>query len=165
MAATVQMKTAIIAAAATLSACATTPTTDPAATATAPATPQEDGYVLTRIAEPALPPGECGIVLWTLERDRPAAVFKYLVDGEGAIAINGAPLKLTLVDGGGAGAFGVLERQRYVDETGAFDVAVTVELGLEFNGGAYVERGLIAIEAADGWKTVTPVAGITGCRG
>ena len=121
--------------------------------------------MLTRIGEPALPQGDCGMVLWTLESNKPAAVFKYIVDGDGAIAVNGAPVALQRVAANGAGAFGVLERQSFVDKAGAFVVGVSVELGLEFNGGAYVERGLISVETDDGWRSVTPVAGIAGCRG
>jgi hypothetical protein len=39
-----------------------------------------------------------------------------------------------------------------------------VRFSLGFDGGVYLERGLIVVEALDGWRTVAPSAGLAGCR-
>lgn len=125
----------------------------------------DEGYVLTPIADSRLPEGKCGMILWTLEQDRPAAVFRYVSEGNASLAINGAPVILQRTNAEGSQAFGVAENQSFSDETGLFDIEITAQLGLGFDGGVYLERGLITIENKDGWRTVTPVAGIAGCRG
>lgn len=125
----------------------------------------EDGYVLTRVEEAALPKGKCGMVLWTLEESRPAAVFRYILDSGGSMSVNNAPVKLSRVATNGAEAFGITETQRFLSDSKSFDVTITTRFGLEFDSGVYLERGLITVESQDGWRTVTPVAGIAGCRG
>ena len=124
-----------------------------------------DGFVLTRIGDPTLPKGRCGMVLWTLEETRPTAVLRYVVEEGGNIAVNSGAVDLTRVGASGAEAFGVTETQRFSDASGIFSVTVSTRFGLEFSSGVYLERGLVTVESADGWRSVTPVAGIAGCRG
>ena len=121
-------------------------------------------YVLTRIANSELPSGKCGMILWTLEADRPAPVFQYLSGEDARLALNGVPLNLSRTSAGGTTAFGVSETQIFADATGVYAVKVSVTMGLGFEGGTYLERGLISMEGPDGWRTVTPVAGVAGCR-
>ena len=142
-----------------------TKTTPVAESAGAVSSPDNgDNYVLTRITEPELPKGKCGMILWTLEEDRPAPVFQYLSGETGRLALSGAPVLLTRQGSTGASAFGVSETQNFTDAAGGFNVKVAVNFGLGFDGGTYLERGLITIESADAWRTVTPVAGVAGCR-
>jgi hypothetical protein len=44
------------------------------------------------------------------------------------------------------------------------EVSVDARFSVGFDGGVYLERGLITVEAADGWRTVIPSAGLAGCR-
>jgi len=138
----------------------------PAVAATTDAVSPENGgnYVLTRIPEPELPQGKCGMILWTLEQDQPAPVFQYLSGETGRMAFSGEPILLTRQASTGSTAFGVGETQTFTDASGDFKVKVAVNFGLGFDGGTYLERGLITIESADAWRTVTPVAGVAGCR-
>ncbi len=124
----------------------------------------KDGFVLTRISEPVLENGRCGMLLWTLENDRPAAVFKFTDKRGGFLSVNGREYPLARIDVAGEQAFGVAERQRFTDEAQFFDVTVAVQIGLGFDHGAYLERGLITLVTPEGWRSVTPVAGIAGCR-
>lgn len=123
----------------------------------------DTALLLTALPDSALPKGKCGMILWTLESDRPMAVLKYIVGEGGEIGLNGALAKIKLEDASGASAFGVSERQIFAGENG-FSASVSFQFGLGFNGGSYVERGLIAIEAANGWRLAAPTAGIVGCR-
>lgn len=121
-------------------------------------------YVLTRIANSELPKGKCGMILWTLEADKPAPVFQYLNGEAGRLSLNGVPVNLTRLSAEGTTAFGVSETQNFSDASAAYAVKVAVTMGLGFEGGTYLERGLITMEGPDGWRTVTPVAGVAGCR-
>ncbi len=155
--------------AALLSACASSggPNAAPAAPAdeaTSVGREESEGYVLTRISEPVLETGRCGMLLWTLENDRPSAVFKFTDNKGGVLSVNGEQYPLTRTDVAGEQAFGVAERQRFTDEARFFDVTVAVQIGLGFDHGAYLERGLITLVTPEGWRSVTPVAGIAGCR-
>jgi len=125
----------------------------------------DDGsFALTSLNEASLPAGKCGMILWTLDANAPTRILRY-VSGENAeIAINGAPVTLSLAETSGGSNFGVFERQVFVGGAG-YDASVDVNFGLGFDGGAYLERGLITVRSSTGWEIVAPAAGIAGCRG
>lgn len=147
-----------------LSGCALIKTDDghsPAA-ATKPA-PIENALILGAIAQSQIPKGECGMVLWTLDADRPVPVFRFIAGGSGDIVLNGAPYTLELVSASGEAGFGVSEKSSFTGD-GGLSVDVSVEFGSGFENGGYLQRGLIAVASANGWRSVTPAAGIAGCR-
>ncbi|MEO1014902.1 MAG: hypothetical protein AAFX08_06895 [Pseudomonadota bacterium] len=124
----------------------------------------EDALLFGAIKDPRLPSGACGMVLWTLDEQSPKPVFKY-VSGETAEAfVSGDLTKFTLVDASGGARFGVPARQSFVSADGK-RADVRVAFGLGFDGGVYVERAVITMEDSSGWRTVTPAAGLAGCRG
>ena len=148
------------AAMATLAACATAPGAKRPKSVVA----NDDGsFVLTRLPEAALPPGKCGMILWTLDANEPTPVMKYVAGETALVAVNGALVDLTLAETGGGGDFGVFERQVFVGGAG-YDAVVEVNFGLGFDGGTYLERGLVTVKSASGWEIVAPAAGIAGCR-
>ena len=147
--------------------CATTNTgtkDTPTAESGAPLTQTEEGVVLSRIVEPSIPKGKCGMVLWTAEGKRAMPVFRFIAEEKADISVNNQALKLNRVTFTGASGFGVFENQSFTNEEG-LTAKVDAFFGLGFDGGAYLERGLITIETPDGWRTVVPTAGIAGCRG
>jgi hypothetical protein len=111
----------------------------------------------------AIPKGECGMVLWTLESERPTAIFRYVAGETAELSVNGSRREFALQQREGASGFGVFERQDFVADKG-MKASVSVTFGLGFDGGAYLERGVISVTDANGWKLVTPAAGIAGCR-
>ncbi len=115
------------------------------------------------LPDAALPKGGCGMVLWTLDVERPIPVFRAVSEQGAEIVIEGVLRKLPLTSADGGAGFGVYEDQTFASEDG-LKVTVRVRFGLGFDGGAYLERGLVSIEKPDGWKTVIPAAGIAGCR-
>ena len=118
---------------------------------------------LQPVASAALPANECGMVLWTLEGNRPAAVFQFVAGKEAHINIAGQPVVLKRMDYDGAAGYGVFERQTFESPEG-ITVEVSARFGLEFNGCAYLEQGLIKVRDVSGWSMVSPTAGIAGCR-
>lgn len=125
--------------------------------------PGDDSFLLSGLSQPALPPGKCGMILWTLDEKAPTPIFSYVAGEPATIAVNGAPISLTLAETAGGGEYGVFERQQFVGGAG-YDALVTVNFGLGFDGGTYLERGLVSVNSRNGWSLVAPVAGIAGCR-
>ena len=125
--------------------------------------PVGDAAALSPLSDSAIPKGECGMVLWTLDGDRPAPIFRYVVGKDADLVIDGKPTRLVRSDFTGSGGFGVAERQTFANDAG-LSVTVEARFSLGFDGGNYLERGIISVETAGGWKTVVPAAGIAGCR-
>jgi hypothetical protein len=150
--------TALAIAGAAAASCASTPETAPAA----PRAAAGGDIAIGAIADAALPKGECGMILWTLEAERPAPVFRLIVGKGAEMSVNGESLRLPLAEADGASGFGVFERQRFAAD--GVVATATVRFGMGFDGGSYVERGLLTVESPDGWRTVVPAAGIAGCR-
>lgn len=123
----------------------------------------QEGLFLTGIDQSSLPAGNCGMVLWTVDEDRPKPIFRYISGDLAEAGINGRLVPLSLVRFDGASAFGVGERGFFESALG-LKLTVDADFGLGFEGGNYLEDGLITLEDASGWRTVAPVAGIAGCR-
>ena len=124
----------------------------------------ENGALLTRIAAPSIPKGRCGMVLWTAEGERPAPIFRFVSQEKATISVGGEEVVLERTQARGASGFGVSEEQIFVSEAEGLQVKVVAYFGLGFDGGSYLERGLITVETLDGWRSVTPAAGLAGCR-
>ncbi|GJL90728.1 hypothetical protein [Hyphococcus sp.] len=118
---------------------------------------------LRPLASAELPANECGMVLWTLEGNRPSAVFQFISGKEARVNIAGKPINLTRTDYDGASGYGIFERQVFESKEGV-SIEVSARFGLEFSGGAYLEHGLIKVRDAGGWSMVSPTAGVAGCR-
>lgn len=118
--------------------------------------------VIGALVDASLPKGECGMILWTLEENQPAPILR-VTSGKGAeMVVNGASVKFALTDTAGAAGFGVFEDQSFSAE--GLSASVKVRFGLGFDGGSYLERGLVTLESAAGWRAVVPAAGVAGCR-
>lgn len=145
-----------------LGACATTPN-GAKGTKSAAASPADGGLAFGAITDSALPKGECGMVLWTLDDERPTPILRYLAGKDGQMNVGGAQTSLTLVNASGDSAFGVSESQTFKTAAG-YEVTVNVRFGLGFDGGTYLEHGLVSLKSPDGWSNVAPAAGLAGCR-
>ena len=129
----------------------------------APATTVSTEQSLGELAEAQIPEKACGMILWTLDAQRPSPVFRYISGEEANIVIGQTPVKLFRTEFNGTSGFGVFESQSFVSEDGV-RVEVLSRFGVGFDGGSYLERGLIKVHAPDGWSIVAPAAGIAGCR-
>ena len=79
------------------------------------------------------------------------------------IAVDGAPVELILSSTRGGGDFGIFETQTFVSEA-EYGAVVDINFGPSFDGGSYLERGVISVKSPNGWEVVAPAAGIAGCR-
>lgn len=123
----------------------------------------ENRLFLGPLPEAAIPEKKCGMVLWTLEGTRPAAIFRFISDNVAEMNIAGERVTFTRVNFAGASDFGVFEQQAFRADNG-MEVEVNARFGLGFSGGAYLERGVIKLRDDDGWSMVAPAAGVAGCR-
>ena len=128
-----------------------------------PLTLANGDQTLGALQQANIPEKSCGMILWTLEAQRPSAIFRFVVGESGEVVIGGRLMSLARVDVSGASDFGVSENQIFTNEEGV-EVEITSRFGLGFDGGAYIERGLIKVRDASGWSIVAPAAGIAGCR-
>lgn len=127
------------------------------------AAPSGGGDVMIgALADASLSKGECGMILWTLEETQPAPILKLTSGKSAEMMVNGALVKFAITETSGAAGFGVFEDQTLAAE--GYAATVKVRFGLGFDGGSYLERGLVTIEAPSGWRTVVPAAGVAGCR-
>ena len=118
---------------------------------------------LGALQEASIPEKSCGMILWTLEAQRPSAIFRFVVGEGGEVVIGDRLVSLARMEFSGASDFGVAENQQFRNDEGV-EVEITSRFGLGFDGGAYIERGLIKVRDASGWSIVAPAAGIAGCR-
>lgn len=150
----------LVVAAAALCGCASV---SPAKKAKAAPQPADGAIVLGPLTASNVPAGQCGMILWSLDENRPTPVFRYISGKTAEVVIGGALVELTSAETDGASAFGVFEHQTFSSASG-LSVAVDVRFSLGFDGGVYLERGLIVVDSPDGWRTVAPSAGLAGCR-
>lgn len=131
------------------------------------AAPQQPAAVneqtLGELAEAQIPDQACGMILWTLDAQRPSPVFRYVSGEKANIVIGQTPVELIRTEFNGTSGFGVFETQTFMSEDG-MQVEVKSRFGVGFDGGSYLERGLIKVTGSDGWSIVAPAAGIAGCR-
>ncbi len=135
----------------------TTQSEDAAVTASA------DGQTLGALTDTQLPDRSCGMILWTLDANRPSPVFRFVSGKEAEIVINGETIAFTRTGGNGDSGFGIYQYQEFESQTG-LRLEVSSEFGAEFDGGSYLEQGLLKVHAPEGWSIVAPAAGIAGCR-
>jgi len=119
--------------------------------------------VLTGLTDSSLPRGKCGMVLWTLDENRPVPVLRYVAENNGEFRLNQIPYELIRVEVGGNSAYGVFPQQVFAAGSD-IRVSVNVRFGQGFEGGAYLDGGILKIEKPGQSTLVTPVAGIAGCR-
>ena len=128
---------------------------------------QTEAPDLSALSDNKLPYGKCGMLLWTLNANNPVLVFR-AVRGEGAeMVIDGEPARLVLVRQAGESRFGITSEQTYRSPEGletTVNATVNADFGLTFEGGVYVENGVITLRNEAGWERVLPVAGLAGCR-
>lgn len=118
---------------------------------------------ISPLAVSNLPAGKCGMLLWTLDAGKPVMIFRMVVREDAEMIINEVPTRLALASESGNQVFGVARELEYTGQAGMV-VRVSVNFGQNFDGGTYLEKGLISLTNSEGWERVNPVAGLAGCR-
>lgn len=137
--------------------------TSQAAPSAEPAPPADGGVVLGKLANPVLPAGSCGMLVWMLDGGAPIPVFRYVAGAGAQISVAGKNLELVRIESLGTVNFGISERQKFTSGAG-LTLEINAEFGSPFEGGVWLQNGVVAIESADGWRSVAPIAGVAGCR-
>jgi hypothetical protein len=147
------------------------PTPPPTASAPAPgiaalesAAPAQLALLLQPLASATLPTGACGMILWTVDDDKVRPIFRYVSGHAGQIVLDGKEVELALVETDGRAGFGVFENLTFTSGAG-LTVGVKAEFGATFEGGSWLQRGLVSLEDGSGWRSVAPAVGVAGCRG
>ena len=110
-----------------------------------------------------LPPGECGLFLWSKTDLSKFIFYSKALSGEATFAQNEDPIMLTQATAGGD-IFGQFNtRMSYVSADGR-TLSLTIEPGDLMDGGQRLESGLINLVDAEGWQTVLPVLGVRACQ-
>lgn len=115
----------------------------------------------------AMPRGRCGMILYTQAAGRTVPIFRSLDDATALMQIEGDMTALQLTGARGEVRVSQSEQQAYIArmaDGSKVEVEVEARWGLTFPGGSYVERALITLTGADGWRRVLPSAGIAGCK-
>jgi len=153
------------------SACASSPDRATQSAASVPAAAKyqvkDDAPKIAELKNKNLDPGQCGMLLWTLDKGEPVMVFRNVEGRRAEMIIDDAPARLELVEETGERRYGIAADQTYTLEAGTpgeTRVKVSASFGTPFEGGVYVEQGVITLRNFFGWERVTPVAGLAGCR-
>ncbi|NHK29082.1 hypothetical protein FF098_014255 [Parvularcula flava] len=128
---------------------------------------KNDAPRIAELRNKNLDPGQCGMLLWTLDKGEPVMVFRNVEGRQAEMIIDGSPARLELVEEQGERRYGASTEQSYTLEAGTpgeTRVKVSASFGTPFEGGVYVEQGVITLRNFFGWERVTPVAGLAGCR-
>jgi hypothetical protein len=157
-----------------LAGCASTPESGPARVGDARG---QGGPVRTEAPDPgvldqaAIPPGQCGMILWTRSGASAVPIFRSVDDGQASMVIEGEPVTLTLTGRGGENRLGIPAVQRFEGQVpagqpgeGPVQVTVRAVWGQPFPAGAYVRDAALTVQGADGWSRIVPTAGIAGCK-
>lgn len=108
-------------------------------------------------------PGECGLFLWTRSEDLKFIFFSKGGSDEALFWLDGESQALTRTGLGGE-IFG----QQLTEQTFRLPDGRIMELdmtpGEKLVGGQRVPMAKIRIIDADGWATMIPAAGVTGCQ-
>ncbi|MEL6359787.1 MAG: hypothetical protein AAFR21_01780 [Pseudomonadota bacterium] len=143
--------------------CTTAGSTSKSGAAPGAARSASEGIILSGIDQSALPKGKCGMILWTVDEARPKSIFRFISGDDAEVGLNGSLVQLPLIEASGANSYGVSEWQAFVSDRGV-RIDVKVKFGIGFEGGSYLQEGIISVEDPTGWRTVAPAAGIAGCR-
>ncbi|MGV6821022.1 MAG: hypothetical protein ACWA5T_11070 [Parvularcula sp.] len=131
-------------------------------------TARTEGPDLGGISQYGIPPGRCGMILYTRSGSRAVPIFRSTDDGAGLMDVDGELRGLELVGRAGETRMNIPSDQFFTanaDEPARnLTVAVRTHWGQGFPSGSYVKDGTLTIKAASGWSRVVPVAGIAGCK-
>jgi len=150
-----------------LAGCASAPpeeqTSKPSPTSPAAATKAAQMKMKKGLPAQELQPGECGLFLWT-RRESPEFVFFSKAGEETALFwMEGNALTLQRT-----GVAGTVFGQELTEQFFALPDGRTMELRMEpgdlLVSGQRVPEASIRVRDDNGWETLIPVAGVTGCQ-
>ena len=122
------------------------------------------GFILSALPPQKLEPGECGLFLFT-ERPTPRFVFfGQSAKQQGLVRHYGDELELVMVESSGEVFDQTFSEQSFEAPSKGIKIHVSLNEYVASDNGARVPSGSLRLTDAEGWVTVTPVAGATACN-
>lgn len=147
-----------------VAACSSVPVTAPEAPTSASALAQQ-GQTNSRKGLPpqTLAPGECGLFLWT-RREQPSFVFFSRTGTESAsVWLDGQEVDAQRTSFGGD-IFGQELTEQGFSLPDGKEVQLNLSPGELLVGGQRIPEATMTVIDLEGWKTMTPVAGVSVCQ-
>ncbi|MEQ9437351.1 hypothetical protein [Hyphomonas sp.] len=147
----------LVAALATLGACAGTPDSSSGMTSATEVISNSG-----ELPSQTLAPGACGLFLWTQSPPVRFAFFTEAGSDTAIMNVDGTetPLQLTSTGGSLFGQF--MTQMTYRSPTG--NVGVSYQPGERLDGGQRIRNGRLSLVGRDGWETMIPVLGLSACQ-
>lgn len=125
---------------------------------------QSRSLIFQELAPQRLEREQCGLFLWTVS-ERPELILVAFDNPTGAaIQVEGRERFLSRTQFGGERVSGVFERQTFEGAGLRVRVEVQFDPNRPVRDGAMVREGSITATDRDGWQTVIPVGGLSGCQ-
>ncbi len=129
-----------------------------------PAAGQSSDLVLEALQPQTLEQGQCGLFLWSLG-ERPQLVLVAYDRPSGAlIHSDGRERYLSRTGFGGEQTAGHFERQTYSSGGLTLHIELSWDLTRQVRDGAVVREAQITLTDRDGWETMIPAGGMSGCQ-
>jgi hypothetical protein len=136
-----------------------------AAPARAQAGGADSGDITLEAMEPQeLPPGRCGLFLWSRDAQPALVMVAYANPTEARVRTNGRNRYLRRTAFAKELVYGHFERQTFTDGRLTFDVELTFDTARELRSGAVVKSGVIRSRDGARWEAITPVGGLVACQ-
>lgn len=135
----------------------------PLAMAQQPA-PSSNDLVLEELESQDLPPGRCGMFLWSRTAQPVFVMVAYANPSEARVRTAGRNRYLRRTGFGKEQIYGHFERQTFTDGRLTFDVDVEFDTQRQVRSGAVVKQGVIRVRDEDKWESVHPVGGLVACK-
>lgn len=129
-----------------------------------PAAAQSSSLTLGELAPQPLERDQCGLFLWSLG-ERPALILVAYDNPTGAVvSVDGRERFLNRTAFGGERTAGMFERQTFAGAGMTVRVTVSYDPERPIRDGAVVKEARIVAVDRDGWETVIPAGGMSGCQ-
>jgi hypothetical protein len=129
-----------------------------------PAAAQNDSLVLRELEPQPLEQGQCGLFLWSIG-ERPQLVLVAYDQPSGALIFSGGRERyLSRTAFGGEQSSGHFERQTFEGSGLTLRVELSWDGTRQVRDGSVVREAQITLTDREGWETVIPVGGMSGCQ-
>jgi hypothetical protein len=125
----------------------------------------EPGEITLEALEPQeLPPGRCGLFLWSRDAQPSLVLVAFANPTEARVRTNGRNRYLRRTAFAKELVYGHFERQTFTDGRLTFDVDIAFDPDRQLRSGAVVKSGVIRSRDGGRWESITPVGGLVACQ-
>lgn len=110
-----------------------------------------------------LPPGTCGLFVWTAAGARQFILFSRADTGVAEVFLDNQESSFRIIAQNGQAANGQYPEQKLQNSKGRV-LTLALSNPQEISGGTRFQRGSLTGHAEDGWQRVIPVIGLSACQ-